>query len=155
MYEHLDTLTESSAQLLSSLKPLCAESIEAIRASFPECPSDYLAFIAERGAGEMEDGLMFFFRGGLVDAAADVFGDDEIYSKGAVKIFGDDGSETSYGFDTGANWHLVSVDSFRIVNHLPLTFGEFIEGLLICYPNYPVGFDGEGWRAATGERYLK
>lgn len=158
MYEHLEALTEHSAQLLSGLKPLSAEALKIIRESFPECPSEYLVFMAERGAGEMEDGLMFFFRDYLVDAAEDVFGDNGIYSmgaKGPVKIFGDDGNETSYGFDTGADWQLVAIDSFRQVKHLSLTFFEFIEGLLRCYPDYPVGFDGEIWTTATGDQYSK
>ena len=106
MYEHLETLTKQSSQLLSGLKPLSADNLKIIREHFPECPAEYLAFLAERGAGEMEDGLMFFFRDYLVDAAENVFGDDRIYSMGArgpVKIFGDDGNETSYGFDTGAD----------------------------------------------------
>ena len=158
MYEHLETLTEHSSQLLSGLKPLSGDELKNIREHFPECPTEYLAFMAEHGAGEMEDGLMFFFRDYLVDAADDVFGDSSIYSKGArgaVKIFGDDGNETSYGFDTGYDWQLVAIDSFRQVKHLSLTFGEFVEGLLRCYPNYPISFDGEVWVTSTGEQYSK
>lgn len=154
MYEHLENLTEHAAQLLSGLKPLSGDGLKSIQENFPGCPSDYVAFMAERGAGEMEDGLMFFFRESLVDAADDVFGDDEIYASGArgpVKIFGDDGNETSYGFDTGADWQLVAINSFRQVTHLSLTFGEFVEGLLCCYPNYPISFDGKVWFTATGE----
>lgn len=158
MYEHLETLTELSSQLLSGLRPLSADDLNSIRKHFPECPPEYLAFMAERGAGEMEDGLMFFFRDCLVDAADDVFGDKRIYSlgaKGPVKIFGDDGNETSYGFDTGVDWQLVAIESSREVKHLSVTFSDFVEGLIRCYPHYPMDFDGNTWTTKTGEKYSK
>lgn len=156
MFEHLDHFGLEPVGFLSDLKPLDETKVDALRKQFPDCPDEYFAFLAERGAGELEEGLMFFFLNGLIDAENDLFKDREIFkfgAKGPVKIFGDDGNETSYGFDTGADWGIVSVDSSRIVKHLSLSFVQFIEGLFVCYPDYPVSYDDGKWKVATGEVY--
>ena len=156
MFEHLDHLGLESVGFLADLRPLDEDEVGALREKFPDCPEEYFAFLTERGAGELEEGLMFFFQNGLIDAEDDLFKDRKIYefgAKGPVKIFGDDGNETSYGFDTGMGWGVVSVDSSRIVKHLSLSFMQFIEGLFVCYPDYPVSCDYGKWKVATGEEY--
>lgn len=156
MFEHLEDFGVATTVFLADLRPLSDNEINALREQFLDCPDEYFAFLAERGTGELEEGLMFFFQNGLIDAENDLFRDKKIYdfgAKGPIKIFGYDGNETSYGFDTGMDWRLVAVDSSRIVKHLSLSFVQFIEGLFVCYPDYPVSYDGGKWKVATGEEY--
>lgn len=156
MFEHLDNLTMSSASLLADLRPLDEHEVERLREEFPCCPEDYFVFLIERGAGELEDGDMFFFERHLVDAVGELFRDQEICklgAKGPVKIFGSEWSGINYGFDAGDNWSLVQVDTDRTVKKLKLTFKEFVEGMFVCYPDFPVSYNAGKWRVATGEEY--
>lgn len=99
---------------------------------------------------------MFFFEGALVDAELELFHDKEIYkygAKGPVKLFGSEWSGMNYGFDTGDGWRLVQIDTDRTVKSLNLSFKKFIEGMFVCYPDFPVSYEFGKWKVATGEEY--
>ena len=68
-------------------------------------------------------------------------------------IFGSENMGTAYGFDSGDNWRLVEVDEFRIVTPLSLTFEQFINGLILCYPQIATSVEGEEWIDGVGTRY--
>lgn len=156
MFEHLDGISENSSELLGDLTPVTTQNVNALREKYPNCPDGYFHFLEERGVGGLEDGEMFFFEESLVDAESELFLDKEIYkfgAKGPIKIFGSEWSGFNYGFDTGDEWALVQVDTDRTVKKLDISFKKFIEGMFVCYPDYPVSYDDGKWTVATGEEY--
>jgi len=156
MFKHLDTISSNAAELLKDLTPVSEKNISTIKSKHPGCPTEYLLFIKERGGGGLEKGEMFFFEDQLVDAETELFYDKEIYNlgaKGAVKIFGSECSGINYGFDIGNKWSLVQVNPDRTVTKLNLSFKRFIEGMFVCYPDFPVSYSNEKWTVATGEEF--
>lgn len=156
MYEHLDEISQHASECLAELTPASPRLISEMRTSNPNCPEEYFQFLEERGFGGLEEGFMFQFEEGLIDAEKDLFFDREIYkfgAKGPIKIFGSEISGINYGFDSGFDWKLAQVEPNRLVTHLNISFKKFVEGMFVCYPNFPVSFSNGKWRLATGEEY--
>lgn len=88
----------------------------------------------------MEGGFHFTFLRCPIDAEKEVFNDDLVKRNGAVGpvcVFGHDQSGLTFGFDSGMNWKILEIDEDREVVPLKLTFKEFVEGLLVKYPQTP------------------
>jgi hypothetical protein len=151
--------------LLGKLEPVSAEAVKRISAKLPGIPDSYLKFIHEIGVGEWKDELgygVYEFFEEPIDAAKDYFRDrlifdDDVDNPGAVGnvwLFGCDSTGIAFGFDSGDGWQLVEIDSTRSVTRLNLTFEEFVEGLLVCYPQRPVRFSGSKWYDSEGVSYI-
>jgi hypothetical protein len=164
MYEHLIGLQPSGMDLLGGLKPLSSAELVKIRQKWPSAPGEYLAFLAERGSGSLEDGSPlppFFFGPELLNAERDYYGDAlfrengpfEAGAKGDVWIFGTDSTGTAFGFDSGDGWRILQIDNMRWVTRLDLSFKQFIEGLLICYPQLPRRYAENKWFDSSGASY--
>lgn len=74
--------------------------------------------------------------------------------KGDILVFGIDSTGIAFGFDTGDDWCLVEVGNYRIANKLDLSFEEFVVGIFVCYPDFPVTCNKGKWITATGEEYM-
>jgi hypothetical protein len=157
MFEHLESIRSDLKPMFGRLRKLTADEIEPMRKLYPQCPAAYWAFLMERGAGALEqDGEPFFFEDHLVSAETELYRDRLIYDNGAkgdVMFFGSESMGTAYGFDSGDNWRLVEVDEFRIVTPLSLTFEQFIDGLILCYPQIAISVEGKEWIDGVGTRY--
>ncbi|MCR9296034.1 MAG: hypothetical protein NXI32_25240 [bacterium] len=158
MYEHLESLRPEVGQLLAALTPHSEFEVQAMSDAKPSCPDQYLQFLRERGTGALIDnGEHFVFEGKLVSAEHDYFQDLQIYdhgAKGDVLIFGWESIGTAYGFDTGDDWRIVEIDEYRTVTKLELTFKQFVEGLLVCYPQIPMKYYSGIWEDGTKRQYV-
>ena len=120
MYEHLDKLPE--ATLLQTLTPLTVAELDGARRTCPLLPEEYFAFLRERGAGMLQDDS-FVILGGPMDAAREIYSDEQIYldgpyeagAKGPVWVFGNDSMGITFGFDSGDSLRLVEIDNYRWV----------------------------------------
>lgn len=156
MFKELEKLrSDLGVILLSALTPHSTSDVAAIAEKWPSCPTDYLTFLIERGSGPLiHEGEHFLFVHNLLSAEKEYYGDRLIYdygAKGDIMIFGWESSGTAYGFDSGDEWHLVEVDEFRIVTRLGLSFRQFVEGLLICYPQIPMRYESGVWFDGVGQ----
>jgi hypothetical protein len=155
MYEHLKGRKNFS--LLSNLRPLSEGEISASLFDGHAFPESYSAFLREIGVGVLVDDSFVFLERPL-DAAKDIYLDEQIYCKGTyelgargvVWVFGTDSVGTSFGFDSGDDWRLVEVDNYRLVERLGLEFQEFVEGLLACHPQSPKYFSAGKWFDSAG-----
>lgn len=157
MYENLETLNPLGRALLERLIPVLPEQALTLRKRWPSAPNEYFEFMNERGHGEIKEDDSAFslltIQSTLLSAASDYFGDDGIYkdgpyepgAKGDVWLFASDSTGTAIGFDSGDNWRLLEVDNMRWITRLDLSFRQFIEGLLVCYPQRPVSFTNSTW----------
>lgn len=139
MYENLDQF-DTEMQLLKDLIPLNLSELTAIEKSWQALPTEYLQFLKERGAGLMEDGFHFVFLDKPVDAESAIFKDSEICKLGAVGpvcVFGHDQVGVTFGFDIGNNARIISIDEYREVTTLDISFSEFVKALIINYPDVP------------------
>ena len=142
MFEHLDALAEESGKqaLLSGLRALPQDRLDQISNAWAPLPSEYLAFLKERGAGPMEDGFHFLFLDRPLDAVTEVFRDDLIIRNGAigpVLIIGSDHLGNSFGFDYGRGGDLLEIAVDREVRVHHLAFREFVEQLITLHPQLP------------------
>lgn len=165
MYENLEALNALGRALMERLRPVSSDEAYVMRQQWPLAPNEYFAFMQERGHGEIkeEDSALplLTIQPMLRPAAADYFGDDGIYkdgpyeqgAKGEVWLFGWDSTGTAFGFDSGDNWRLVEIDNMRWITRLDLSFCQFIEGLLVCYPQRPVSFSNGTWRDSGDVAY--
>ena len=164
MYEHLKSLEPSGIPLLGGLRRLTADQAAAIRQTHPDAPPEYLSFLLEIGWGGWNDELgytAYNFFNTLENAALSYFRDDLIYeddedhlgAKGVVWLFGCDSTGEAFGFDSGDKWQLVRIDTCRSVMRLRMSFAEFVEGLLACYPHQPVSYVGGRWVDSVGDFY--
>ena len=166
MYEHLESLNSIAPELLSELRPLTPNELEDLLKISKSFPMDYLIFLKERGHGvwnENESSLpALVFVNCPINAAKDYYFDDQIYTnnssdsgaKGVVWIFAMDSVGTAFGFDSGDNWRLLEIDNYRNINHIEMTFKQFIEGCIVCYPQTPIRYSGNGiWIDMCGEAY--
>ncbi|WP_237226385.1 hypothetical protein [Rubinisphaera sp. JC750] len=157
MYEHLESLRPDQGPLLASLSPSSDPEIQAVVDAHPSCPAEYLQFLRERGAGAMlDEGEHFVFERQLVSAEREYFQDKQIYdhgAKGDVLIFGWESMGTAYGFDTGDDWQIVEIDGDRTVTKLDLSFKQFVEGLLVCYPQIPTKYGAGKWEDGVKRQY--
>lgn len=157
MFEKLEAIRPDLKPMFGGLRKADPHVVHQMRAQHPECPDSYWSFLLERGTGTVEqEGEPFYFQERLLSAELEVFRDRQIFDNGArgdVMIFGHESMGTAYGFDTGRDWSLVEVDEMRIVTPLALTFAEFVEGLVLCYPQIAIKtVDGE-WIDGVGNRY--
>ena len=157
MYEHLETLRPEQGPLLASLIQRSDAEIQAVIDAYPSCPAEYIQFLRERGSGALlDDGEHFVFERRLVSAEHDYFQDKQIYdhgAKGDVLIFGWESMGTAYGFDTGDDWQIVEIDEYRTVTKLELSFKQFVEGLLVCYPQIPMKHRSGKWEDGVKRQY--
>lgn len=157
MYEHLESLRPEHGQLFASLTPSSDYEVQVVSDAHPSCPDEYLRLLRERGTGALIDkGEHFVFEGRLVSAEHDYFRDRRIYdhgAKGDVLIFGRESMGTAYGFDTGDDWQIVEIDEYRAVTKLGLSFKQFMEGLLVCYPQIPMKYDSGRWEDGVKRQY--
>jgi hypothetical protein len=54
---------------------------------------------------------------------------------------------------SGDEWRLVEVDNMRLITRLDLTFKQFIEGLFVCYPQFPKRYFDKKWFDSAGTTY--
>ena len=165
MYENLEALSTLGNGLLARLTPVSSAEINMLRQQWPAAPSEYFAFMQDRGHGEIKEDdcslPLLTIHPTLLSASADYFGDDGIYqdgpyeegAKGDVWLFGWDSTGTAFGFDSGDEWRLLEIDNMRWITRLELSFCQFIEGLLVCYPQRPVSFLDGIWRDSGGVSY--
>lgn len=59
----------------------------------------------------------------------------------------------TFGFEFGDGLRLVEIDNYRWVRRLGLTYGQFVEGLLVCHPQTPHFYDDGRWFDACGQAY--
>ncbi|WP_147290477.1 hypothetical protein [Pannonibacter phragmitetus] len=157
MYENLEDLNTLGGALFERLAPVAPDQILELRRRWSDAPSDYFEFLQERGCGDIKENEFSFplltVWPYLISAAKDYFGDDSIYkdgpyepgAKGEIWLFGSDSTGAAIGFDSGDNWRLLEVDNMRWITRLDLSFRQFIEGLLVCYPQRPVRFSDGVW----------
>lgn len=115
--------------LLDGLDAVDDAVLRAIRDSFQNVPEDYLAFLKDFGAGEIDyAGIMLY--SGFLEA-------EEIFDAGTanafrdIRFFGDDMQGRCFGFDTNDNWSVVEVDSPDMnIRKLSDEFSCFLYGLL-------------------------
>jgi len=165
MYEKLEVFNALGCALLERLTPVSSGEISVMRQQWPAAPDEYFAFIQERGHGEIKEDdralLLLTIQPMLLSAKADYFGDDGIYkdgpyesgAKGEVWLFGWDSVGTAFGFDSGDNWRLLEIDNMRWITRLDLSFCQFVEGLLVCYPQRPASFANGVWRDSGDVSY--
>ncbi|PLR65234.1 hypothetical protein QCBJ_00275 [Pseudomonas sp. QC2] len=165
MYEKLEVFNALGCALLERLTPVSSGEISVIRQQWPAAPDEYFAFMQERGHGEIKEDdcalPLLTIQPMLLSAKADYFGDDGIYkdgpyeacAKGEVWLFGWDSVGTAFGFDSGDNWRLLEIDNMRWITRLDLSFCQFVEGLLVCYPQRPVSFANGVWRDSGDVSY--
>ena len=167
MYEKLEILNPLGRDLLKRLTPVPPEQVLAMRQRWPDAPNEYFAFMQERGNGEIKENgsalPLLTIQPLLLSAATDYFGDDGVYkdgpyepgAKGGVWLFGSDSTGTAVGFDSGDNWRLLEVDNMRWITRLDLSFRQFLEGILVCYPQRPVRFVNGTWYDSEDVAYKK
>jgi hypothetical protein len=165
MYENLEAFNPLGRALLERLIPASSEQGLALQQRWPDAPSEYFAFMQERGHGEIKEDNsalpLFTIQPALLSAATDYFGDDGVYkdgpyepgAKGEVWLFGSDSTGTAVGFDSGDSWRLLEIDNMRWITRLDLSFRKFIEGLLVCYPQRPVSFADGIWHDSGNVAY--
>ena len=105
----------------------------------------------------LDEGEHFVFERRLLSAEHEYFKDRQIYDHGAsgdVWIFGWENMGTAYGFDSGDGWRLVQIDEYRIVIKLKLSFKEFVEGLIVCYPQIPMEYTNGVWKDGVNRNYI-
>lgn len=165
MYENLENLNVMGSVLLRELRPLEPYELDEIRQISPYFADEYLVFLRERGYGAINEDSSSFpllvVNQRPVDAVKGYFGDYLIHSdgpyeagaKGVVWLFGVDSMGTAFGFDSGDSWQLMEIDNARCITRLDMTFKQFIEGLLVCYPQRPVSFSSNIWRDSGGVEY--
>jgi hypothetical protein len=164
MFGHLRNLTPRSADLLGQLTPLATDAAFA-EVERHALPSAYATFLVEVGVGlvmlpgELIYALQFLHE--TLDAELEYYFDRQIFEPsrlgtraiGAVRIFATDSVGVAYGFDTGNKCQLVEIDEYRIVTVLDLTFMQFVEGMLVCYPQMPQRFVDGKWVDGCGTSY--
>ncbi len=93
---------------LEKLKRVSPSAIAQLRISYPQLPSDYIAFLEEIGCGEVGNGAYVIY-GGVLEP-------DEIYDEvtaeelQGVLLFGDDMQGYCSGFATKEDWIIVEID---------------------------------------------
>ncbi|MBA4152282.1 MAG: hypothetical protein C0509_06950, partial [Acinetobacter sp.] len=157
MYENLEIFNTNGLPLLQRLMPVPSGQVLAMRQRWSSAPNEYFVFMQERGHGEIKEDdsalPLLTIQPTLLSAATDYFGDNGVYqdgpyepgAKGEVWLFGSDSTGTAVGFDSGDSWRLVEVDNMRWVTRLDLSFRQFIQGVLVCYPQRPVRFANGTW----------
>ncbi len=165
MYENLEAFNALGYALLERLTPVTSGEVSVMQQQWPAAPDDYFAFMQERGHGEIKEDdsalPLLTILPTLCPAAADYFGDDGIYkdgpyepgARGEAWLFGWDSAGTAFGFDSGDNWRLLEIDNMRWITRLDLSFCQFVEGLLVCYPQRPVSFANGVWRDSGDVSY--
>lgn len=139
MYENLDKY-DTEMHLLKDLVPIESAKLNAIEKEWPGLPVEYTNFLRERGAGLMEDGFHFVFLDKPLNAETEVFKDSQISKLGAVGpvcVFGHDQGGTTFGFDLGNDSKIVSIDEYREVTTLDISFSKFVTELIVNYPDVP------------------
>lgn len=162
--KQLMTLQPDGVPLLESL--VCSDQgmVNALSIAYPSMPRDYLDFLLKVGSGDVKDELGFapyHVFSSPQNAAKEYFRDRLIYehsdenqgAKGEVWLFATDSVGTGFGFDSGDDWRLVMIDSSRTVTRLKMTFTQFVEGILVCYPVLPIKFEKGAWIDAEGEEF--
>ncbi|MGK9416196.1 hypothetical protein ACSSUR_08570 [Pseudomonas cedrina] len=165
MYENLEAFNALGYALLERLTPITSGEVSVMQQQWPAAPGDYFAFMQERGHGEIKEDdsalPLLTILPTLCPAAADYFGDDGIYkdgpyepgARGEMWLFGWDSAGIAFGFDSGDNWRLLEIDNMRWITRLDLSFCQFVEGLLVCYPQRPVSFANGVWRDSGDVSY--
>lgn len=165
MYEKLETRQSMGRALLERLRPVPSDDVGVMRQQWPSAPDEYFVFLQEWGHGEIKEDdyalPLLTIQPTLCSAAADYFWDDGVYkdgpyeqgAKGEVWLFGWDSTGTAFGFDSGDSWRLLEIDNMRWITRLNLSFSQFIEGLLVCYPQRPASFSEGVWRDSGGNIY--
>lgn len=163
MYEHLEKLHPKAGELLEKLVPISEQQREIFVSADVDWPEDYLAFLYERGLGLLQesDAILPILDFCLpIDAAKDHYCDDLIYefiesegALGVVWIFAFNSQGHALGFDSGDGWRLMFIDNDRCIIRLDLTFRQFIEGVLVCYPDRPLRHEGGVWWDWVGEAH--
>jgi hypothetical protein len=157
VYEHLETLRPDLRDLFSALSPVDPDTVQVLKGQLPDSPDEYWQFLLERGSGYLRaDGEPFYFETTPVSAVRSYFRDELIFEGGArgdIWVFGWESQGIAYGFDSGDGWRLAEVDEYREVTHLSLSFKQFVEGLMVCYPQIAVSFDDGCWVDGVGNSY--
>lgn len=164
MYEKLEAFNALACALLERLTPVSSGDVSGMRQQWPAAPDDYFTFMQERGHGEIKEddcALSLLTIQSILCPAADYFGNDEFYkdgpyesgAKGEVWLFGWDSTGTAFGFDSGDGWRLLEIDNMRWITRLDLSFRQFVEGLLVCYPQRPISFANGVWRDSGDVSY--
>jgi hypothetical protein len=160
MFEQLESLRKDLPLMFERLVPIPYETVMTWQQELPTCPQSYWQFLLERGSGELgppQQLAPFRFFKGLCDAETEYYFDKDIYEHGAVgqiKLFGCESTGIAYGFDIGDHWKLVEVDNYRLVEKRTLTFGQFIDGLIVCYPQIPVHYRDGIWSDSMDIHYV-
>lgn len=164
MYENLEAFNALACALLERLTPVSSGDVSVMQQQWPAAPDEYFSFMLERGHGEIKEddcALPLLTIQSTLRPAADYFGDYGFYrdgpyepgAKGKVWLFGWDSTGTAFGFDSGDNWRLLEIDSLRWITRLDLSFCQFVEGLLVCYPQRPASFANGVWRDSGDVSY--
>lgn len=163
MYESINVKSAKSKGLAANFRIIDENRAKFIEKTFPGIPADYILFLKEVGFGDLKEigepenyPPHIKFLEFPISAEKQYFSDKRIYDGGAVGdiiIFGIDSTGAAFGFDSGKDYQIFEVDSYRICTPLELKFEYFAKGIFACYPDIPVSFDGKKWKNALGEEF--
>ena len=114
----------------NNLTPLKQDEISRLRTTYAEIPSDFLEYLAQVGAGSVNN-CRYMVYGDLLNPS-DIFSLESVQEfENSILLFGDDFTGNPAGFLVNENWRLAEIlHEDLTLSYVNSTFGQFIKQMI-------------------------